>query len=154
MASASSTSTIPSHGGTEMKKHRGIVIYTVIALLVSVAFSAFVTSAAVGHNFNQEYCIYYNQTDCHYRYFEIVKLFTGSFLFIARWAFFPTFTWCLVMAIMRVFKKKNEYRDVTTDVNQERWGGYLAIETDRRDINGEGVRRFDDVTVFRKPLGF
>lgn len=51
-------------------------------------------------------------------------------------------------------QKKNEYRDVTTDVNQERWGGYLAIETDRRDINGEGVRRFDDVTVFRKPLGF
>ena len=89
-----------------MEKHRGIVIYTAIALLTCVAFSAFVTSAGVSHNFNQEYCIYYNQTDCHSRYFEIGKLFTGSFLFIARWAFIPTLTWCLVMVIMRVFKKR------------------------------------------------
>lgn len=88
-----------------MEKPRGIVIYTAIALLSCVAFSAFVTSAGISHNFNQEYCVYYNQTDCHYRYFEIIKLFTGSFLFIARWAFIPTLTWCLVMGMIKAVTK-------------------------------------------------
>lgn len=88
-----------------MKKHLGLIIYAVIALMVSLAFAAFVTSAGVSHNFNQEYCVYYTQTDCHYRYLEIFKLFGGSFLFIARWAFIPLFVWGLVIVITIMVKK-------------------------------------------------
>lgn len=89
-----------------MRKHRGILIYTAIALIVSVAFSVFVTNAAVSDNFNQEFCVYYDgmQSGCRYLYGEIALTFAGAFYFIGRLVFVPTAIWLVYQFVAKAIK--------------------------------------------------